>query len=76
MFCSRCGKTVDPEATKCKYCETPIGESRFEGVVSSISYVNEKKQEGGSSAAEYVACIDFTPDDTVRLGMTVVVYVQ
>ena len=52
------------------------GESRFEGVVSSISYVNEKKQEGGSSAAEYVACIDFTPDDTVRLGMTVVVYVQ
>lgn len=32
MFCSRCGKTVDPEATKCKYCETPIGESRFEGV--------------------------------------------
>lgn len=32
MFCSRCGKTVDPEAAKCKYCETPIGESRFEGV--------------------------------------------
>lgn len=32
MFCSRCGKTVNPEATKCKYCETPIGESRFEGV--------------------------------------------
>lgn len=32
MFCSRCGKTVNPEATKCKYCEMPIGESRFEGV--------------------------------------------
>lgn len=32
MFCSRCGKTLNPEATKCEYCETPIGESRFEGV--------------------------------------------
>lgn len=52
------------------------GERRFEGVVSAISYVNEKKEEGGSSAAEYVAYVDFTPDETVRLGMTVVVYVQ
>ena len=50
-------------------------EKRFDGVVSAISYVNEKKEEGGG-AAEYTAYIDFTPDETVRLGMTVVVYVQ
>ena len=31
------------------------GERRFDGVISAISYVNEKKQEGGSSAAEYDA---------------------
>lgn len=53
------------------------GERRFDGVVSSISYVNEKKQEGSTgNAAEYMVYVDFTPDETVRLGMTVVVYVQ
>ena len=47
------------------------------GVISAISYVNEKKQEGSTgAAAEYVVYVDFTPDETVRLGMTVVVYVQ
>lgn len=51
-------------------------EKRFEGTISSISYVNEKKEEGAGSAAEYVAYIDFVPDETVRLGMTVVVYVH
>lgn len=48
---------------------------RFEGTVASISYINEEKSEG-SSGAQYMAYIDFTPDETVRLGMTVVVYVQ
>ena len=53
------------------------GERRFDGVISAISYVNEKKQEGSAgSAAEYTAYVSFTPDATVRLGMTVVVYVQ
>ena len=53
------------------------GERRFDGVVSSISYVNEKKQEGSTgNAAEYMVYVDFTPDETVRMGMTVVVYVQ
>lgn len=32
MFCSRCGKTLRPEWTSCKYCNMIIGESRFEGV--------------------------------------------
>jgi len=51
-------------------------EKRFEGTISAISYVNEEKEEGASAAAQYVACIDFVPDETVRLGMTVVVYVH
>lgn len=50
-------------------------EKRFEGTISSISYVNESKENTGSSA-QYKAYIDFTPDETVRLGMTVVVYVH
>ncbi|MBQ9720547.1 MAG: peptidoglycan-binding protein [Oscillospiraceae bacterium] len=31
MFCSKCGKTLMPEDTKCPHCGTPVGESRFEG---------------------------------------------
>lgn len=49
---------------------------RFAGTVSSISYMSEKAEEGGSSGANYVAYIDFEPDETVRIGMTVVVYVH
>lgn len=52
------------------------GEHRFEGVVSAISYVNQKAEEGSSQAAQYIAYVDFTADETVRLGMTVVVYVH
>ena len=48
----------------------------FDGTVSSISYLNERDEEGVSQGAEYVAYLDFTPDETVRIGMTVVVYVQ
>ena len=50
---------------------------RFEGTVASISYVSvESEKESTSSGAQYVAYIDFTPDETVRIGMTVVVYVE
>ena len=50
---------------------------RYEGTISSISYLSEKPAEGTSSqGAQYVAYIDFEPDETVRIGMTVVVYVQ
>jgi len=31
MFCSKCGKTLMPEDTKCPHCGTPVGESRFDG---------------------------------------------
>lgn len=47
---------------------------RFEGEISSISYLNEKKEDNQS--AEYVATVDFEPDETVRIGMTVIVYVE
>lgn len=53
---------------------------RFEGTISSISYLSEKPGEGstssGQQSAQYVAYVDFTPDETVRIGMTVIVYVE
>ena len=53
---------------------------RFEGTISSISYLSEKPDEGstssGQQSAQYVAYVDFTPDETVRIGMTVIVYVE
>lgn len=67
--------TVGKEAT-IEFNWDADSEKRFKGVISSISYVNEKEEGSSGSAAQYVAYIDFTPDETVRLGMTVVVYVQ
>lgn len=32
MFCSKCGRTVQPGWTECRACGELIGESRFEGV--------------------------------------------
>ena len=50
---------------------------RFEGTIASISYVSEESdKETSAGGAQYVAYIDFTPDETVRIGMTVIVYVQ
>jgi len=31
MFCSKCGKTLAPDAEKCLYCENAVGQSRFDG---------------------------------------------
>lgn len=40
---------------------------RFEGTISSISYLSEKKDDSAASqSAQYVAYVDFTPDETVR----------
>ena len=50
--------------------------ARFEGVVSAISYTNIDGGAGDVGSAQYTAYVDFTPDDTVRIGMTAVVYVQ
>jgi multidrug resistance efflux pump len=49
------------------------GTRQVEGRVSSISRVGEE-QTDKSSDAQYTAYVDFTPDDTVRLDMTVSVY--
>ena len=51
------------------------GTRQIPGVVSSISRVAEEQTDKNSDA-QYTAYIDFTPDDTVRLNMTVTVYTQ
>ena len=49
------------------------GARQTEGVVSSISRVGEERTEKNTDA-EYSAYVDFTPDDSVRLDMSVNVY--
>ena len=44
-----------------------------EGTVSSISRVGEERSDKGGSA-QYLAYVDFNPDDSVRLDMSVNVY--
>lgn len=51
------------------------GVRQVEGVVSRISSVGEERSDKNSDAA-YNAYVDFTPDETVRLDMTVNVYTQ
>ncbi len=53
------------------------GTLQLEGVVSGISSVGDDKAEGSTSTdAQYSAYVDFTPVDSVRLDMSVIVYVQ
>ena len=49
---------------------------QVEGTVASISRVGDDKGENTSSDARYSAYVDFVPDDTVRMGMSVIVYAQ
>ena len=49
------------------------GTRQVEGTVYRISHVGEE-QTDKTSDAQYLAYINFTPDETVRLGMTVNVY--
>lgn len=51
------------------------GTRQVQGVVSSISRVGEERTDKNSDA-EYTAYVDFAPDDTVRLDMTVSVYTK
>ena len=37
---------------------------------------DRKDDSAASQSAQYVAYVDFTPDETVRIGMTVIVYVE
>ena len=48
--------------------------TRADGTVTRISYVNTAAE--GATEPSYIACIAFTPDEKVRLGMTVLVYAQ
>ena len=48
----------------------------LDGVVSAISRAGSEKAEGGTGGAEYDAYVDFTPVDSVRLDMSVIVYVN
>lgn len=50
------------------------GAVRFTGKVRSISHVNAQAEGASSSSAQYSAYIDFEADDSVRLGMSVIVY--
>ncbi len=52
------------------------GTLQLDGVVSGISSVGDDKDEKTSSDAQYSAYVDFTPVDSVRLNMSVIVYVQ
>ncbi len=52
------------------------GTLQLDGVVSGISSVGDEKEEKSSSDAQYSAYVDFTPVDSVRLNMSVIVYVQ
>ena len=47
MFCSRCGKTLQPEWTVCKHCDMVVGQSRFDGVPYTSA---QAKIEPGESA--------------------------
>lgn len=51
------------------------GTRQIPGVVQSISRVGEE-QTDKTGDAQYTAYVDFTPDETVRLDMTVSVYTQ
>ena len=49
------------------------GALQLDGVVSGISSVGDEKSEN-SNDAQYSAYVDFTPVDSVRLDMSVIVY--
>ncbi len=47
----------------------------YSGVVSSISHLSEEGESGlRADKTYYKAYVDFTPDENIRLGMSVIVY--
>ena len=50
------------------------GVRQFDGVVDSISRVGDDSGDKNTSDARYSAYVSFTPDDTVRMDMSVNVY--
>ena len=64
--------TLEPTATAAE-----LPELKLDGVVSSIARVGDEKSSDNSSGdAQYSAYVEFTPVDSVRLDMSVVVYTQ
>ena len=50
MFCSHCGKTVDPAAEKCAHCGAPLGDSKLSGHTAVQVRVVPAGQEGEQPA--------------------------
>ncbi len=51
MFCSHCGKTLDPTVANCPHCGAPLGESRMAGHTSVQQRYSPREQKG--DAARY-----------------------
>ena len=51
------------------------GELSLEGTIAAISHVGVEKEGSSGGDAEYSAYVNFTPVDSVRLDMSVIVYV-
>ena len=69
---SELGMIAVGDAVKIEFTWDITGETVFDGEVTGISYINSAE----SGEPVYTASIAFTPDDTVRMGMTVLVYTQ
>lgn len=69
---SELGMIAVGDSVKIEFTWDLDGETVFEGTVTGISYINSAE----SGEPVYTASIAFPPDDTVRMGMTVLVYAQ
>ncbi len=57
------------------YWETERGQS-YEGEITAISHLSETTQENSAEKKTYKVYASITPDERIRAGMTVVVYVD
>lgn len=60
------------DAVTIEFSWDPEQQTLFDGTVTGISYINSAE----SGEPVYTATVSFTPDATVRIGMTVLVYAQ
>ena len=60
------------DAVTIEFSWDPEQQTVFDGTVTAISYINSAE----SGEPVYTATVAFTPDNSVRLGMTVLVYAQ
>ena len=57
------------------YWETETGKT-YEGEILGISHLNETVKEGSADRKYYKAYASITPDERIRAGMTVILYVE